>query len=280
MVDFPVDYSRKFSSLIGVMSRTPFFAGLKIQVRVINALMMREAMTKFGRENIGFFWLMGEPMILTVGVMIMWSMAGLTHGHGIDVVPFALSGYTLLTFWRHITGSSVHCFRSSAGLLFHRNVHFIDVLISRTLLESAGIGSAFFVAYVPLFLLGYLDPLFDPLLLVCAWLLLMWFSFGVALIIASLSEMSELVEHFVPPIMYIMLPISGAFFMVDWLPQKYRDIVLYSPQTNINEMFRSGMFGDKIKTYWDVPYTVAWCIAVTAVGYFLASHARRRIRFQ
>ena len=258
----------------------PLFAGLKIQARVINALMMREAMTRFGRENIGFFWLMGEPMIITVGIMIIWSLAGLTHGHGVDVIPFALSGYSLLTLWRHITGGSVHCFRRNAGLLFHRNVHFIDTLIARTLLESAGTGSAFFVAYVPLLLLGYVEPLNDPLLVISAWLLLMWFSFGVALIIASLTEMSEVFEHFVPPVMYLMLPISGTFFMVDWLPQKYRDLAVYSPQMDISEMFRCGMFGDKVKTYWNVSYLLAWCIVVTAIGYLLASQARRRIRFQ
>lgn len=261
------------------IERWPFVAALRMQFRVIGALMMREAMTRFGRENIGFFWLMGEPLILTVGIMIIWSIAGLTKGHNVDVISFALTGYTVLTLWRHITGRAVHCFSQNSGLLFHRNIHFLDTLISRTLLETTGTGIAFFIAYIPLYLLDLIDPINDPLLLVAAWLILAWFSFGVGLIIAALTEMSHVVEHFVQPFMYLTLPVTGTFFMVEWLPQNYQALVVYSPLVNINEMFRDGLFGDKIETHWYISYTIIWCIALTAIGLFFANRARERIQF-
>ena len=37
-------------------------AGWRIQRRVIGALMIRELITRFGRENIGFLWVMVEPL--------------------------------------------------------------------------------------------------------------------------------------------------------------------------------------------------------------------------
>jgi capsular polysaccharide transport system permease protein len=143
-----------------------------------------------------------------------------------------------------------------------------------------GTGTAFFVAYIPLYLLNFVDPLADPLLLVGAWLLLTWFSFGAGLIIAAFAEMSDIAEHFIQPFLYLTLPITGTFFLVDWLPKKYQDLSYYSPLIGINEMFRNGFWGDAIPTYWSLDAILAWCIPLTAIGFFLAGKSRTRIRFE
>jgi capsular polysaccharide transport system permease protein len=46
--------------------------GLRSEARVISALMIREAMTRCGHKDLGFFWLMGEQLLLTAGVIVMW----------------------------------------------------------------------------------------------------------------------------------------------------------------------------------------------------------------
>ena len=130
--------------------------------------------------------------------MGMWTITGATHGHGVGIVPFALSGYMMITLWRHLTGRAVHSIRSNAGLLFHRNIRLLDILIARGMLELLGILTAFFIAWVPLTLLGVMEPMSDPLAFVAGYLLQAWFGFGVGLIIAGLSEMWAPVEQFVP----------------------------------------------------------------------------------
>ncbi len=115
--------------------RRTFRRSLAVNARVIGALVMREGTMRFGHENLGFFWVIGEPLLLTVGVMGMWTISGQTHGHGVGVVPFALSGYTMITLWRHLSGKMVHSIRNSMGLLFHRNVSLLDVLVAKCLLE-------------------------------------------------------------------------------------------------------------------------------------------------
>ena len=39
-----------------------------LQLRVLHALLMRELITRFGRENLGVLWMAGEPMLFTLGV--------------------------------------------------------------------------------------------------------------------------------------------------------------------------------------------------------------------
>lgn len=257
--------------------RRGFLASLSINVRVLGALMMREGTMRYGHENLGFFWVMGEPMFLTVGVMGMWTITGMGHGHGMGVVPFALSGYINITLWRHLTGKAVRAIRSNTGLLFHRNVRLFDILFARALLEIVGIFTAFMLAYVPLALLGFVDPLSDPLLLIGGYVLNGWFSMSVGLIIAALSELSEPVEQFVPPILYITLPFTGAFYMAAWLPEGFRAVVLWSPLVNTQEMFRAGMFPEDVVTYFYPTYVVLWCIALTALALPLIHYAQKHV---
>ena len=250
---------------------------LRVQLRVLRALLMREMQTRFGRENLGFFWLMGEPLFLTCAVMVLWASWHPPLAGGLSIIPFVLCGYTLITLWRHIVARSQHCFRRNAGLMYHRNVHFLDTLIATALLEIAGTGLSFSIAYTTFFLFGYLDPIGDPLALVGGWLLSGWFSFGVGLTLAGLTEIFEISERFIQPLMYVSLPLSGLFYMVSWLPPKTAAIVLYSPQVNAMEMFRGGLLGHQFETHWDAFYLIKTNIVLTAFGLFVVHKSRKYI---
>ena len=142
-----------------------FLSAFNVQRRVVHALMLRELLGHYGREGLGTFWLVGTPMVLTIGVMIMWSMAGEGNKASVGIVPFALTGYTIITLWRHLVGYFTNCLEHNMGLMFHRNVHYFDTLLSIALLEVAGIGLSFSVLYTSLYATGLIDPLYDPYLL-------------------------------------------------------------------------------------------------------------------
>jgi len=257
-----------------------FLQAFAVQRRVIAALMIREALSRYGHENLGFFWVMGEPLLLSVGVMVLWTITGGTHGHGIGVIPFILSGYSMLTFWRHCVGHSVHAMRHNIGLLFHRNIRFLDILIARIWLDSVGGLAAFTIAYIPLYLIGVMEPIYDPLVCLGGWFLLSWFGFGFALILAGVTELSEPVERFVQPIMYVTLPITGAFYMVNWLPESAQRIVVWSPLVHAFEMFRGGMFGPDVEARWNAIYLIFCCICTTAIGLPLVREAQKHVRME
>ncbi len=260
--------------------RQTWRTALRINVRVIGALILRDASSRFGHDNIGIFWIMGEPLILTVGVMGIWSYMGGTHGHNIGVVPFLLTGYSMLTLWRHIVGRAVHAMRQGAGLLFHRNVRVFDIMLSRAIIEVVGVLTAFFIAYVPLVLVGALDPMHDPLLLIGAWVLCALFSFGFGMMIAALTEMSEVAERFVPAFLYLTIPITGSLFMVSWLPEKAQHVLAWSPLVNVMEMFRAGMFSPDVPTVWNAGYTFGCCVVANVIGLALLVIAQDHIRME
>src|ERR1700678_4140030 len=108
---------------------------LAIQRRVLHALLMREVITRFGRENLGVLWLIGEPMLFTLGVATLWTAAGLHHGSPIPIVALAVTGYSSVLMWRNSASRAGSAVTQNKPLLFHRYVQVIDVLITRTALE-------------------------------------------------------------------------------------------------------------------------------------------------
>ncbi|WP_377295147.1 ABC transporter permease [Rhizobium sp. SG2393] len=250
---------------------------LRQKARTINALLVRELMVRFGHGNIGFMWLVGEPLILTIGVMGMWTLLYGEQKHGVKIMPLVLTGYSTLTLFRHIIGSYVNCFRANAGLLFHRTVRPVDTIIARGLLETIGVLIAFFVAYVPMRLLGYFDPIYDYSLLLSAWFLFCFGISGFGMIVACICQISETAERFVQPMLYLAIPATGSFFMVAWLPETAQKIVLLSPLVHCNEMFRAGYFGPSVATSWNGWYVVTWALVNNAIAWTLVKRTQRHI---
>jgi capsular polysaccharide transport system permease protein len=270
-----------FGAFPGENERAPtMMSAFLTQVRVIKALMIREAMARYGREGLGFFWLIGEPMILSSGVMLIWSLAG-GHGHGdAPMAAMALSGYATLTLMRHVVSRSVHKFRHSTALMFHRQIKFIDALLATTLLESMGVLTSFLISYMILYLFDLVTPIRDPLLMFGAWMLWTWHMFALGLIIACLTEMSDWLEYFVQPVMYFMLPISGTFYLVNWFTPEFRYYLSWSTQVNVNEMFRESFFAADFIMYWDVWYLIWTALGATAIGLFLLDYAKLAVRYE
>lgn len=257
--------------------RMSFLGAVRVQLRIISALMARGALMRFGHENLGFFWIMGEPLLMTSGVMIMWSVAGMDHGHGVGIVPFALTGYAMMTLWRHVVAHMGHAISGNAGLMFHRNVRMLDVLIANVALESLGGFSAFVIAYIPLYLLDAVPAIHDPLVLVGGWIFITWISFSFGLVVAAICQFNEGVGRFIPPLMYIAIPATGTFYMLSWLPEKAQQILIWSPLVHPFEMFRGGLFGPVVNAKFNVMYMVVVCIILTAVGLAMVRVAQKRI---
>src|SRR6266481_1537288 len=107
-------------------TESSFIQSLTIQRRVLHALLMRELITRFGRENLGVLWLMGEPMIFTLGVATLWSIVSLRHASLIPVIAFAVTGYSSVLMWRNASNHAGGAVAQNRSLLFHRNVRVID----------------------------------------------------------------------------------------------------------------------------------------------------------
>lgn len=248
-----------------------------IQKRVIGALMMREITTRFGRENIGFLWIMGEPLLFAVLVGIMWSYLHGSSEHGVSVMAFVVSGYIPLTLFRHAVSKSIALFVANNSLMYHRQIGIYDFIFVRFLIEMIGSMMAYLFIAIILISLDYFPAPADIGLLISGWLLYSFITLSMCLVIAPLSEMSEVLEKFMPVVTYIMIPFSGTFNMASWLSPNVREVLLYSPFVTAMELMRAGIFGDKVTPYYNFPVALAVPMIFSLLGFALCRQIRRHL---
>lgn len=234
--------------------------------RVIGALLVRELLTRYGRNNIGFLWLFVEPAGFVLIVTFVWSAIRNVHGSDLPIVAFAITGYTSLLTWRNTAGRCIGAIRSNKPLLFHRQVTILDIFTARILLELIAISTVLVGLSLAFYAFGWLELPEDALQVVGGWMLLAWFAAGLGLTIGGLSEKAEVVGRFWHPFSYILMTMSGVAFIVDALPPGARDHALWIPMINAVEYLREGWFGSAMRAHYDLPYLIGVNVALTLVG--------------
>lgn len=250
---------------------------LVLQARVVRALLLREVITRYGRRNLGMLWLFVEPMIFTVGIAMLWSYSGLSMRSSLPIVAFAITGYSTVLLWRNTVSHGLHAIRGNLNLLYHRNVKLGDVFAARALLEVAGATASIGVLATVLTATGWVAAPEDPLVVVGAWVLLAWFSMALALVLGSITAFTELVPRIWAPVSYALFPLSGAAFLVEWLPPAGREAVLWLPMVHGVELLREGWFGQVVRTHHDVGYVVSVNLVLSLTGLALLRLAAARM---
>lgn len=251
--------------------------GWRTQTRVIGALMIRELITRFGRQNIGFLWMMVEPLLFATLVGLVWTFMDGPTKNGISVMSFCVSGYIPLMLFRSSVGRSVGLFQANISLMYHRQVRVLDLVLVRFLVEWIGHMMAYFFIMILLMAFGVFPVPHNLGFLLLGWLYYSFFTISICFILAPASETSDILEKFMPATTYLMVPFSGAFYMADWLTPEARAVVLYSPPVHGMEMMRYGIFGHHMTPHFNWFYPLAFSAVCTVFGLALCRRVRRHL---
>ena len=256
---------------------SPFRDALRTQGNVIGALILRELHTRFGRENIGYLWLFAEPMLLAVAVALLHANHQLPIAGGVRPIPFAIGGYGLFIMFRSVVSRAETVLTSNRPLLHHRPVTLADMLVARTTLEAVSTVVVLVVLLGGAWALGLADPPARIEEMMLAVALMCWFSFGLAMLVATLSHQAPIIGRLVHPILYLTMPLSGAFFALSWFPEDIRSLLLWVPLVHIFELLKEGQFATFTSPDINLTYVVGWCGMLTLLGLFGLAHLRARV---
>jgi len=188
------------------------------------------------------------------------------------------SGYMPLLVFRHITGKAIYVIRSNSALLYHSQVTPFDIFVGRCGLEAMGSITALVSSFLVLYFLGFLDWPLDPMLFIAGNLYMVWWSLAIAMIVAAWSERTEMVEHVWQVISYMYMPVSGFWFLAEWLPASVRGLALaVMPSLHSYEMIRFAMLGHRIQPFYDIPYVTYFLVVLTVIGLWLMRGIRRHL---
>jgi ABC-2 type transport system permease protein/capsular polysaccharide transport system permease protein len=232
----------------------------------VGALVVRELLTRYGRNNIGFLWLFVEPMLFILIVAAVWSATRSIHGSSIPIIAFALTGYSSLLLWRNMPGRCIGAVHSNRSLLYHRQVRILDVFAARILLEALAVSGSLVVLAIAFYLSGLLLLPENALQVLGGWLLIAWFAAALGLTVGGLSEKVEVVSKLWGPCTYVLLPFAGTAYIVDVLPPGMQKIVVWLPMLNALEFLREGWFGSMMRGHYDIPYVMTVNLVLTFIG--------------
>lgn len=255
------------------MASASLYRSLSVQSRVVHALLMREVLTRFGRHNLGFLWLFLEPMLFTLGVAALWTALKSTHGSALPIVAFAVTGYSSVLLWRNMPARCLSAIEPNRALMHHRNVRLIDLFLARIILEVLGVSASLTGLTLLFWSLNMMSLPQDVLLVVAACLLLAWFGSAFAICLACLALRSDLLEKLWHPTSYLLFPLSGAAFMVDWLPPQAREFALMVPMVHCTEMIREGFFGSQVRTHYDPLFVISVSMTLSLLALALVRDA-------
>ena len=248
------------------LHETSFKESLMIQMRVIGALLMREIITRYGRNNIGFLWLFIEPLMMTMFIVMMWKFARADQISSLNIVAFVLTGYPMAMMWRNASNRAIGAISGNMSLLYHRNVRVLDTILARVLLEVAGATITQIAIMAILLAMRWIEWPVDIFYMLLAWLLMALFALGLGLLICSIAFKFDAFGKLWGTFSFVMLPLSGAFFFVSTLPQQAQEYVLWIPMVHGTEMFRQGYFGSSILTMENPWYLLLCDLVLLFIG--------------
>jgi len=149
--------------------------------------------------------------------------------------------------------------------------------LARLTLEVAGASISFMALSALMMVLGLMAAPDDMFKMIVGWALLAWFAVSMGLVIGSVSTISESFDRVWHVLTYLFLPLSGAFFMVDWIPKHFQAWALLIPTVDCIELLRGGYFGTHVHAHFDLPYTVAVNAVVTLFGLVLVKRLARTV---
>jgi capsular polysaccharide transport system permease protein len=266
--------------MTGQTAQRPGFVmtrGLATQAAVIKALSLRELQQRFGRDNIGYLWVVGEPMMLASVVTLLH--AAITKSTAAENSPFTfmLTGYCIFIIFRNTFNRSESALHSSEALFYHGMVTPFDIMAAKALVETIGCISALVILQTVGIMLGISDPPARPLYLIAAIVLFAWWSFALSMIVAVYAYMSPLVGRLSHPTSYFALPVSGAFITMSVLPKWTHHFMSWNPMMTVFEMARYGQFINATDTYMFPGYVVVIAVFSTYWGLLEIRRIRKRI---
>lgn len=264
------------------MSETTHIIGelghaLRVQCRVIGALILREMRTRFGHSKFGYFWALGEPIVHVAILSALFSVFARAAQIGTSVEVFFFTGVVPLLLYLRITDMLTHTINANLMLFTYPMVRPIDAIVGRVILETATIFLSTLLIAVVFYALDL--PVFpdEPARVLLAL-------FGTVLLSTGVGSMSAAIcirfrawgtiWSWIQRSMYI---ISGLFFVADAMPEAVRDILWWLPIAHCIAWVRSAFYAGYESHFLDVSFVLFCGLGALAIGLLLLRAMRHRI---
>lgn len=253
-----------------VAAREQFFS-------VLFALFIREVKTRFGERRFGPLWVIGEPLLHLVVLLLVFVFI---RTRMMPQVPFELFLVTGLIpyfiFQRTVTGLMASIDANKA-LFAYRPVKPIDTYITRLILETLIYLCVFVVIIFGFgFFMGLDITIYHPLMTIGVFFILLAMGFAFGIIASLIVDVFPTAKIIIKVLMMPLYFLSGIMFPLWIVPSQYLSYLQYNPVLHLIELLRESYF-----SHYPLVNGISllYPLIVTVVALFIALYFYRFRRY-
>lgn len=210
---------------------------------VVFALFLREIKTRFGESRLGYVWIILEPMMHIVMLLLIFSFI---QNRMMPQVPFPLfliTGLIPYFLFQHIVNALIGSIPANLALFSYKPVKPIAVYVTRTVLEVLIYGTIFtlIISFFWWFDLAPVSIGF-PLELIGVTAIIIVFSVVIGIALSLLIHKFPTLKMAVKIMMTLLYFLSGIMYPLWIVPSEYLVYLEYNPVLHLIEMFRESFF--------------------------------------
>ncbi|MEA1052150.1 ABC transporter permease [Lamprobacter modestohalophilus] len=247
---------------------------------VWHALFMREVLARTTGDRMGWFWLLGEPILFIAFMVSIRSFLGRTREViGAEFIPWLIIGLTGFFLVRNAITRSMSAIQANQALFAYRQIKPVDPLLVRNAMEGLLQTIVLLILAGVAVLVGIDARPDDVPGVFFFWLSLWLLGLGCALVISVVVRLVPDLERFIKMSMFPLLILSGVILPLQRFPPSILEYLLYNPIVHGLELLRAHYFeGYHRLAGVSLDYLWRWILVSLALG--LALHARfeRRLK--
>jgi len=262
-----------------ISARQAWAEALRLQVRVLAALVRRETRAHFGESRLGYLWAIIEPVMHLMGYVLLFSVIlRRSNPVGGSLALFILTGLIPYFLYSKLATYLSGAIIANKALLNLPPVKPFDVIASRAILEATTYLFVGVILLTSLLLSGIPEAVpQDPVVLTAAIAAIVTFGFGLGMINAVLQAFISNWQTIFTLTSGPIYLLSGVFFLIDEIPHPMQDYLLYNPLLHFVSWFRSGFYPGYSAAYLDRGYALYWSISALVLGLGLLRVTRRKL---
>lgn len=252
---------------------------LRIQARVIGALMLRDVQTRFGGRSANYLIAIAWPLSHISILLLIYSFAGRSAPIGQSAPLFFATGLVPFVMFNYPSRQMMLALTMNAPLLNFPIVTTTDVLFSRAILETVTSFAVVMIFAAILYGLGVdIMPRYPETAVtaLCATLFLS-ISVGIVNSVIQIFVKVWMIGYIL--VMIISYITSGILFVPEFLPEKIRSVLLWNPLLQAVEWFRTAYFEGYGRQTLDKQYVVITACVLLAGGLTAERFTRRYAQF-
>lgn len=243
---------------------------------VIVAIIMRETLTRFGKNKIGYLWALLEPVAYVSLFLLIRNAVAQSIPFGDNMILFVLSGLLCFRAFASISSRGLNAVSANNALFTYPMVKPMDAIFARIILEVVTMIVVFAIFFLFMHLASDHRIVAYPERFGAAMGGLLVLSAGVSVFNGAVNAIMPAWERIYGMIRLPLLLLSGVFYVPKVLPPEFHPYLEWNPLLNCVEWFRYGMYLD-YDPMLSQTYVIAFGLTAFVIGMVIERIYRRKV---